>query len=122
MINSAFLRFIFSAFVINQTIARAYAAIDPPINSVDDATNLLCRFIGFFYVVVLAFSIVAILLAAFKYLTSGGDPTKVSGATKALTYGVVGIAVAIIAAGLPAFVASVLGQGSGEWQALYLDC
>jgi hypothetical protein len=69
----------------------------------------LCKVAGFLYTVAIVVGIGAALWAAFQYMTSGGDPNKVSGAHKTLTYAAVGIAVALIAYGVPGMVSTLLG-------------
>ena len=49
-----------------------------------------------------------VFMAAYKYLTAGGDPEKVKSASSNLLYAVIAIAVAIMAYGLPVLVGNFL--------------
>ena len=70
------------------------------IESLDDVQTILSRIVGwaqvFFYIVATLF----IVLAAFRYLTSGGDDEKVQAAKNMLIYSIVAIAIAAIAGGV----------------------
>jgi len=61
----------------------------------------------FTFLIILA--VVFIIVAAFKYLTAGGDPEKVKGASHTLIYAVVAVVVAIVARALPSLVGSLFG-------------
>ena len=71
--------------------------------------RVLCPILDYLFTIALIIGIVMALVAAFKYLTSGGDPNKVTEAHKTLTYAAVGLAVAILAGSLPILVGSLLG-------------
>lgn len=66
----------------------------------------LARFFGTF---IMAVAIFIILFAGFKFLTAGDNEEAVGSARKMLTYGVIGIIVALIAFSVPQLVASLLG-------------
>jgi heme/copper-type cytochrome/quinol oxidase subunit 2 len=80
-----------------------------PVQDVNDVVTAACAFAAFMFFLALAIGIIFVLVAAFKYLTSGGDASKVSEAHHAVTYAAIGFAVAIIANGVPAVVSSILG-------------
>jgi hypothetical protein len=71
-----------------------------------------CRLFAFLQTVAFVVGVVYAIVAAFKYMSSGGEATKVSEAHKTLTYAAVGIGVAIIAEGFPSLVADLLGSGA----------
>ena len=73
--------------------------------------SVLCPLLDYLFTLALIVGIIMALVAAYKYLTSSGDPTKVSEAHKTLTYAAVGIAVAIFAGSFPLLVGSLLGIG-----------
>ena len=56
----------------------------------------------------LALSIIYIILAAFQFVTGGGDPAQVSAARQKLIYAMVGIAIALLAAGFDDILRSIL--------------
>jgi uncharacterized RDD family membrane protein YckC len=64
------------------------------------------------FIILLVLAVLFIIMAAFSYMTSGGDEEKVAGAHKKVIYAVVAIAVAFLAQGVSFVVASLLGQGA----------
>ena len=63
----------------------------------------------FAYFFLAPIAIVVVLIGAFNFLTSAGDPTKVAKAKQILTYGAIGVAVVILAAALPSILMNVMG-------------
>jgi len=61
------------------------------------------------FVFLLVLAVVFIVLAAFQFITSGGDPAAVSMARTKLIYAAVGIAVAVLARGIPEAVRDIIG-------------
>jgi len=61
------------------------------------------------FVALLVAATIFIVLAAFQFVTSGGDPTANSEARRKLLYAVVGIVVATLAKGIPLAVRSITG-------------
>lgn len=61
-----------------------------------------------FGTVILAVSVIMILLAAFNFLTAGGDAEKVVGARNTLIYALVGVAIATLAFVLPGLVTNLI--------------
>lgn len=92
------------------TLLPLFAFAQP--RSVQDLINLTCKVVGWFETLIFAVAIIMILVAAFQFLTAGGNEEKVATARKSLIWGVVGIAVALFARVAKQFVASALG-GSG---------
>lgn len=62
----------------------------------------LAAFIG-------AIAIIMILVAAFQFLTAGGDAEKVKTARATITWAVIGIVVALISFNIPGILSSFLG-------------
>lgn len=92
----------------------AGAALPPPptggnINNID---QLVCRLREIVIIIFWIFIVVAILfviVAAFRYLTSGGDPEKVKKANWSLGAAAIAIVVGVIAWFAPAIVSSFVG-------------
>jgi len=59
--------------------------------------------------ILLLLAVIFIIVAAFKYLTSGGDAEKTKSARDFIIYAVIAIAVAILAKGIIALVGSFFG-------------
>jgi len=62
-----------------------------------------------FFVFVIVISVLFILLAAYNFITSAGDATKVSTARSQILYAAIGIFVALLAKFFPAIVAQFVG-------------
>lgn len=77
-----------------------------------DVGLLLCRIADAIFWIALIAAVLAFLVAAFFYLTSGGDEKKVTRARSTFVYVVYGVAIAILAWGA-AFVLASLFTGGG---------
>lgn len=58
-------------------------------------------------------SVAMALVAGYRYVTSSGEPEKVSTAGKTLLYAAIGIAVALLAKGFPSLVGSFFNTSVG---------
>lgn len=87
------------------------AAEEPLIKDFAGVLNLVCRIFYMMYTILVILAVVFVLVAAFKYITAGGDAEKFKMAHKTLLYAVIGLAVAMVARGVPSIVASVFGEG-----------
>jgi len=65
--------------------------------TINTLVNILAMIVG-------AVGIIMVILAGFKYLTSGGDSTRVANAKSTLIYALIGIAIAALAEVLVHFV------------------
>jgi hypothetical protein len=81
------------------------------IQSVGGVLNLLCIVFGwaFWFLVVLA--VIFVIVAAFRYLTAGGNPENVGKAGSTLLYAAVAIGVALLARAVPFVVGTFVGAG-----------
>lgn len=77
------------------------------IDTVDDVLNVINKITNWMFTIFIATAVIFILLAAFKYLTSGGGE-ETAKAHKMLLYSAVAIAVAILAKGVVNIVQSIL--------------
>lgn len=75
--------------------------------------GILTAAVNWLFSIFLIIAVIFLLLAAFKYLTSGGDSAKVGEATKAVIYAAVAIGVALLAASVRFLVQDFLGIGGG---------
>ena len=57
----------------------------------------------------LVFSIITVLLAAYKFLTSSGNETTITEARNMLFYAAIGIVIALIANSTPSIVSTFIG-------------
>jgi magnesium-transporting ATPase (P-type) len=86
--------------------------IAPGLRSFNDYVGVITTLIRWMFIILLVLAVLFIIMAAFSYMTSGGDEEKVAGAHKKVIYAVVAIAVAFLAQGVSFVVASLLGQGA----------
>jgi hypothetical protein len=92
---------------------------EPPITAPQQFVNInqifsaisICNLINWAFWLIIVFSIIFTLFAAFKYLTAAGDPEKVRSAGISLLYVLVAIVVALIAKGFPLIISSFIGGG-----------
>lgn len=83
-----------------------------PITGVDDFVDILCYITDVIFTISIVIAIIFGIVAGYRYMTSGGETEKVSSAHKTLTYAAVGVAVAIIAVGVPTLVWTILAEGT----------
>lgn len=83
------------------------AAID------DQIIGPLCTLRDWIYTIALIVGVIYVIIAAVKYMGAGGGE-QVSEAHKALLYAVIGIAVALVAQGVPGIVQSIIGGEGPE--------
>lgn len=77
------------------------------ITDIDDVIDIIETLVNWLFAIIIAIAVIMLLWAAFLWMTSSGDETKVSDARKTLIYALVGVAVAVIAKGLVAIVQSL---------------
>ncbi len=92
-------------FFLSGPLALAqYGAETSPVTNVTKVRTILESIVGwiqiFFYIV----ATLMIILAAWSYLTAGGDETKINGAKSKVIYALIAIAIAVIAGGVVALV------------------
>lgn len=72
----------------------------PTVNSViNTVINIMSAFVG-------VVAVIMIVFAGFRYITSGGDSSKISGAKNTLIYAIVGLVVAALSQIIVRFVVS----------------
>jgi len=73
-------------------------------NSTSSVQNLLTTAVNIFSIVVGIVAVIMIVVGGFKYITSGGESSKVSGAQSTILYAVVGLVVVVLAQVIVHFV------------------
>ena len=81
------------------------------INSLSAVGTSLCSITNWLFYFLIIVAVIFIIVAAFKYLTAGGEPEKVKSASHSLLYAAIAIVVGILAKAVPSLVGSVIGQG-----------
>lgn len=105
---------IFAITLISFLVSPVVALAQPPetmteiITGGGDIITLIDTVANWIFAILLAVALIFILLAAFQFLTSGGDPAKVTSARQSLVFALVGVAVAFLAKGLVAVVRFIL--------------
>jgi len=74
-----------------------------------DLLSLIQTITNWFAAIFFVIAVIFIILAAFGYLTAGGEEEKVSKAKKQLVYAVVAIVVALLAFFIPTIIQDILG-------------
>lgn len=82
--------------------------INNPLNS-NDFSELLDKILTGISGFIASLSIIMLIIAGIFYLTSAGDPSKVKIAKDALTYAIIGLAIALAAEGITEIIKDVLG-------------
>jgi len=70
----------------------------------DTGNSLVTIFVS----IIITLSVLFIIWGGFSFITAGGDETKLTTARNRVLYGVIGIAIIILAGAIFAFVASIL--------------
>lgn len=78
------------------------------ITSVEQLDTLVQKIVNWFSGFVLVVAVLFILLAAWTFLTAGGNPDSVAKARQMLIYALVGIAVAVLAWGMVPLITNIL--------------
>ncbi len=78
------------------------------IESGDDVIRILQNITNWLWRVFLIATVIAFLAAGFFYFTSAGNPDKVSRAHRMVLYGVIGVVVALLSAGMVSLIESFL--------------
>ncbi len=82
------------------------------ITSLQSILNDLCIVFAWAFYFLIVVAIIFVIVAAFKYLTAGGEPEKVKSAGATLLYAAVAIGVALLAKAIPLVVGNFLGAGT----------
>ncbi len=86
----------------------AQAQQSPPANL--DVMTLLDRIVDWLFTILLVIAAIAIIIAAYYFVTAAGNPETVSKARNFVLYALIGVAVAVASRGLVALVQTIVGQ------------
>jgi len=93
--------------------ATVFAAPPSPatsnINTMAELVDLIRDIAGWFQAIVLVIAIIMIMYSGFLWMTAGGDEDKLATARRVLIYGLVGIAVVVLAYTATAIVTNLMG-------------
>jgi len=82
-----------------------------PVDAGFEAT--LNNIVDWLFTILLIVAVIAILIAAFFFITSAGDPEKVKTARQFVIYALIGVVIAVLAKGLVNFVSSIVAPAAG---------
>ena len=82
--------------------------------SAADVVQIFCNFSWWFLELVFAVAVLAILYAAFRFITAGGDEKNVAAAKQTLMYAIIGIVVALVAFSAVDMVYSLMSPGGAS--------
>ncbi|MDE2018844.1 MAG: hypothetical protein KGJ13_00680 [Patescibacteria group bacterium] len=100
-----------AATVFSTALANAQDQTAPSnvLTGPGDVTNLFCGVLNWMFWGLIVLGIAMVLVAAYGYATSSGDPERAGKASKTLLYAVIAIVVGLLAQGVPFIVASFFG-------------
>ena len=81
-----------------------------PVTRFEDILRILNTLINWIFTILLVIAVFFIMLAAFNYLGSAGEPEKVAEAQNKLIYAAVAIGVSLIAKGVEFIVRQLIGS------------
>ena len=90
------------------------ADIEPeelPEFSAQDVLDLVVRITNWIFTFLIAVVVIMVLVAGYMFVTAGGNPDQQAKARMVLIYALIGFAVGMIARGVIALVAAVMGKG-----------
>jgi phosphoglycerol transferase MdoB-like AlkP superfamily enzyme len=74
-----------------------------------DVELILTKIVNWLITILLVVAALFIVLAAFTFVTAGGDPEKINTARNQVLYALIGVGVALLAWGLVALVKKIIG-------------
>ena len=100
--------------VLAQVIPSQTAPPPMPRNTLDinGVLRLMVRVANILIAFVAIISVIMVVWGGFRYATSSGDPAKVTSARQTLTYGIIGLVVALLAFAVISFANSLVGVGA----------
>ena len=102
--------------LINKTHAVEYTLEGPGIVPIDDGVlqteTILSGVFGILTIIGVIMFAIQIILAGYSFISAQGDPEKIKIARKKITNGILGLTIVVVAFGLTAFLANLLGLGN----------
>lgn len=101
------------AFLPIVASAATIQKLGPGVKSFEGFLGIFDTLITWLFTILLVLAVIFIILAAFQYLTAGGEEEKIKQAHKKIIFAIVAIAVAFLAQGVSFVVAQLLNSGQG---------
>jgi len=89
-------------------LAAAQAAPPEAVPEDLDIMVILENIVDWLFTILLIVAAIFIIIAAFNFITASGDPDKIATARNFVLYALIGIAVAVAARGLVAFIRMII--------------
>ena len=104
----------FTASALSPLSAFAVTIQQAPkgVRSFEGFLSIFDTLITWLFTILLVLAVIFIILAAFQYLTAGGEEEKIKKAHQKIIYAIVGIAVAFLAQGISFVVGQLLNSGN----------
>lgn len=95
------------------SLAVVTSALPPPrgVETFGGFLKIFTLLISWMFTLLMVFAVIFIILAAFHYLTAGGDSEKIATAHKEIIWAVVAIAVGLLAQGVTFIVGELISTG-----------
>lgn len=87
----------------------------PNVTTVANVFQVLCQLLGWLFILFIILAVVFVIVAAFKYLTAGGDAEKVGTANHMLIYAVIAVVVAVLARAIPVIITNYFSSGTSAF-------
>jgi hypothetical protein len=85
------------------------------VSNISGALGVINKIATWFLTIVVAIAVIMFVYAGFLYLTSGGDDEKIKSAKNYLLYGIIGIAVALLAGALVRLAVYFASQSGNQF-------
>jgi uncharacterized membrane protein YidH (DUF202 family) len=79
-------------------------------SSLTGISKWLCTISDWMFYFLIILAVIFVVIAAYRYLTSSGDPEKVKGANHVLLYAAIAVLVGLLAYTFPDLVGSIVGS------------
>lgn len=83
-----------------------------PANAVTQLDNTISTIIGVLTLIAFIYFVIQVILAGYSFISGQGDEKKIESARKRLTNGILGITIVVVAFGITALLATLLGLGN----------
>ena len=94
--------------VCHKTDKYCYIPLGEGPQGIGEILKIITRIADWIFAIFIAISVIFILWGAFDFVTSEGNPEKISSAKKRLLYAAIGIALALLANGVDDILRSIL--------------
>ena len=80
-----------------------------PLNPAEPVEKFISQFIGILTIIGVIYFVLQIIFAGYAMMSAQGDPKKIEVGRSRLTNGILGLTIVVVALGVGAFIATLLG-------------